>query len=153
MKITYTRDEVPQPLQVLRQSGYSHFIDPNTKKSSYILKPTAGFYPRFHLYLKQTETSVVFDLHLDQKKPSYGGSNMHGGEYDGPTVEKEMARIDRWVQATSGKKPSNTPNPSSSPRPVAQKTKREDTAEKSIQTSKSPPQPKQENTQFGGIFG
>ncbi len=40
---------------------------------------------------------MVFSLHLDQKKASYGTNHMHSGEYEGPTIEKEMLRIDRWV--------------------------------------------------------
>jgi hypothetical protein len=50
-------------------------------------------YPRFHVYLKQQGTSYVFSLHLDQKKPSYGGAHAHSGEYFGPVVETEADRI------------------------------------------------------------
>lgn len=50
-------------------------------------------YPRFHIYLKKTEKGFIFNLHLDQKKPSYQGSAAHSGEYEGDLVEKEAARI------------------------------------------------------------
>ena len=66
------------------------------------MRITGEYYPRFHLYIKETMTEVIFDLHLDQKKASYAGSNMHGGEYDGPAVEREMKRIKDWVAAETG---------------------------------------------------
>lgn len=50
-------------------------------------------YPRFHLYIKQKKDNIFFNLHLDQKKPSYNGSSAHSGEYEGELVEKEKERI------------------------------------------------------------
>jgi hypothetical protein len=50
-------------------------------------------YPRFHLYIKQEKDNIFFNLHLDQKKPSYGGSSAHSGEYEGKMVEQEKERI------------------------------------------------------------
>ena len=50
-------------------------------------------YPRFHLYLKINKDEVVFDLHLDQKRPTYKGSPAHAGEYEGKVVENEAERI------------------------------------------------------------
>jgi len=32
-------------------------------------------------------------LHLDQKRPSYKGTNAHGGEYDGEAIREEAERI------------------------------------------------------------
>ena len=52
-----------------------------------------GDYPRFHVYLKTNEKSISFNLHLDQKKPSYGNETAHSGEYDGDTVKDEAERI------------------------------------------------------------
>ena len=67
-------------------------------KLSYTRKLARDFYPRFHVYVKETDRVVTFDLHLDQKKASYAGSNMHGGEYEGPLVEQELARIKQEFQ-------------------------------------------------------
>lgn len=60
-------------------------------------------YPRFHLYIKEKSfvaaasqdklNTFVFNLHLDQKKPSYKGNSAHSGEYDGEVVEEEAERI------------------------------------------------------------
>lgn len=104
MKYTAPKTHVQNPLAILRKAGYSYFVDPVSKKESYILRVTADYYPRFHLYLKETVSEVTFDLHLDQKKASYDGSNMHGGEYDGPAVEREMKRIKDWIAAETGYK-------------------------------------------------
>ena len=101
MKRTYKASELPNPVEILRKAGYSYFRDPQSGEESFVLRLTSEFYPRFHLYLEDTVSDVTFSLHLDQKQPSYGDHNMHSGEYDGPTVEKEMQRIDGWVRAMS----------------------------------------------------
>ncbi|MFH1631440.1 MAG: hypothetical protein ABIA47_00230 [bacterium] len=105
MKLTYKTDEVPNALEVLRKAGYSPFNDPNTGEDSFILRLTSGFYPRFHLYLHDQGSAVVFNLHIDQKKPSYKGTSAHAGEYEGPTVEKEAARLAGWVKSVTGASP------------------------------------------------
>ncbi|MBT3230434.1 hypothetical protein HN358_01450 [Candidatus Uhrbacteria bacterium] len=97
MKASFQTLHVPNPLAVLRKAGYSPFVDPRTKNESFILRLTSGFYPRFHLYLKKSADKVTFDLHIDQKKPGYGGGHMHNAEYDSPVVEKELMRITGWV--------------------------------------------------------
>ena len=50
-------------------------------------------YPRFHIYLKEEAGSVIFNLHLDQKKPSYEGSTAHSGDYDSDLIKEEAERI------------------------------------------------------------
>ena len=60
-------------------------------------------YPRFHLYVMEKSfgaaasqdklNTFVFNLHLDQKKPSYEGQKGHSGDYDGDVVEGETERI------------------------------------------------------------
>ncbi|MFA5945535.1 MAG: hypothetical protein WC802_01320 [Patescibacteria group bacterium] len=99
MKKAYTNNLVPNPLTVLRKAGYSPFRDPQTGDESFIIRLTSEFYPRFHLYVEHSGSSVSFNLHLDQKKPSYGEGHAHGGEYEGSTIEREMGRIDGWVRA------------------------------------------------------
>jgi len=79
---------------LMRKCGYAEFRDPVTKKMSYVrLFQPRNYYPRFHVYLEDAQDGFVVDLHLDQKKPSYGGSSAHAGEYDGPVVEQELKRI------------------------------------------------------------
>ena len=57
-------------------------------------------YPRFHIYLKEDREKnlLFFNLHLDQKKPSYAGSHAHSGEYTGKVVEDETERIKKIIE-------------------------------------------------------
>lgn len=109
MQLKYPAHQIHNPLQILRKAGYKHFVDPVTKKESYVLQLTNGYYPRFHLYIMNEGDGVVFDLHLDQKKPSYAGTKAHGGEYDGTAVEKEISRIDGWASHIIGAPTQVTP--------------------------------------------
>lgn len=93
MKSHFAKPLPASPEQLLRAAGYSPHFDRKMGKLSYTRKLARDFYPRFHVYVMETDKVVTFDLHLDQKKASYAGSNMHGGEYDGPTVEREMSRM------------------------------------------------------------
>ncbi len=99
MKVVYDKSVMHSPLAVLRKAGYSAFTDPQSGEESFVLRLTGEFYPRFHLYVDQKNDEVTFSLHLDQKKPSYGVNHAHSGEYEGPTIEKEMRRIDGWVRS------------------------------------------------------
>lgn len=55
-------------------------------------------YPRFHIYAKEEGDKFIFNLHLDQKKPSYKGSTAHSGEYEGELVEEEAGRIKQAIE-------------------------------------------------------
>lgn len=74
-------------ITLLRKANYS------SVKNSFI-KPLgkAGF-PRFHAYITQEKDNLIFNLHLDQKKPVYKGTSAHSGEYNSPIVEQEAERI------------------------------------------------------------
>ncbi len=100
MQLRLPESAVTNPLAVMRKAGYSPFVDPVTRKESYVLRFSSAFYPRFHVYVKNDGQNVIFDIHLDQKQPSYGEGNMHGGEYDGPVIEREVKRIASWANAT-----------------------------------------------------
>jgi len=52
-------------------------------------------YPRFHVYVSKEKPGKLIEitLHLDEKKPSYEGFTAHSGQYDGPIIEEERARI------------------------------------------------------------
>ncbi len=77
---------------------------PETGREFSIVRQLTGTdYPRFHLYIKEiasatprndgTGKTLIFNLHLDQKKPSYEGARGHSGEYDGEIIESEAERI------------------------------------------------------------
>ena len=77
----------------MRQAGYSYLRDRNTGKDSFVRRAGSNFYPRFHVYINEGEEKVVFNLHLDQKKPSYQGAHAHNAEYEGEVVEAEAERL------------------------------------------------------------
>jgi hypothetical protein len=77
----------------IRRAGYAYFFDRRSGKESYSKRLGSGFYPKFHIYIKENGEKIIFDLHLDQKQASYKGSNMHSGEYEGEAVETEIRRL------------------------------------------------------------
>jgi hypothetical protein len=79
---------------LMRKIGY-RFQERNESKSELIfVRPLEGnSYPRFHLYLKSENGNLIFNLHLDQKRPTYKGAAAHAAEYEGEIVEKELERI------------------------------------------------------------
>jgi len=79
---------------LIRKAGY-RFQEKDEKNSEWIfVRPLyKNGYPRFHLYIKNTAKNLIFDLHLDQKKPIYSGVPAHSGEYEGEVVETEAERI------------------------------------------------------------
>jgi len=77
-----------------RKIGYQPIGKSNDEYS--IVRPLAGRdYPRFHIFVKKDEKNGIFNfnLHLDQKQPSYEGTPAHSGEYEGEAIEKEVLRI------------------------------------------------------------
>lgn len=134
-------------MQPLRKSGYQHFIDPRTKKESFILRTGPEFYPRFHLYLNYRGANIEFDLHLDQKKPQYKGAKAHNAEYDGPTVEKELMRIRGWIANEFQVLPLNSSNISNE-----SNNKNESLNKISEQNDKPVESNKKNDDLFGGIF-
>ncbi|RMD52336.1 hypothetical protein D6827_00200 [Candidatus Parcubacteria bacterium] len=98
MKLEIPKNNLINPMEIARKAGYSYFIDPVSGKESFVFRLTPDYYPRFHLYISTNEKNIIFDLHLDQKKPSYNNNNKHSGEYDGPIVEKELKRIAAWIR-------------------------------------------------------
>ena len=77
---------------LMRKVGY-HFQDKEEERRELaFVRPPHG-YPRFHLYLKTKGENLIFNLHLDQKKPIYKGAPAHAGEYDGDIIAKEAKRI------------------------------------------------------------
>lgn len=99
MDFILSKNSQHQPKMYLLRAGYHEFSDPNTGKISYIRRLSANFYPRFHIYIEEVKGGMIFHLHLDQKKPSYGGgTRAHGGEYEGVVVEREVARLKEFIE-------------------------------------------------------
>ena len=93
MQIVLPSNFKENPKVFLRHCGYHEFYDYKTGKASFVRRLGRHVYPHFHIYIEEEDDRLIFNLHLDQKKPSYAGSSAHSGEYDGELVEKEAERI------------------------------------------------------------
>ena len=94
---------LPGPLpdharNLMRRIGYGEYRS-REGEVSYMKRLRGDLYPRFHAYVEDKNHGLQINLHLDQKQPSYGGSHAHAGEYDGPTVEREMERIVNLIRS------------------------------------------------------
>lgn len=89
-------------MSIARAIGYRP-MGVSTDNEYNLVRPLAGRnYPRFHIYVrKDTEGIFHFNLHLDQKQPSYQGSSAHSGEYEGDLIEQEIERIRRILGEVS----------------------------------------------------
>ncbi len=82
-----------------REIGYIILEAKSPNEYNMVRKLTGDNYPRFHIYVKPfgraqgTANNYLFNLHLDQKQPSYAGTHAHAGEYEGPVVQDEADRI------------------------------------------------------------
>ena len=74
----------------------SYHIQNEDESGLTFVRPPKG-YPRFHLFLKVKNDAIIFNLHLDQKKPVYKGAPAHAGEYEGEVVKKETERIKQKI--------------------------------------------------------
>lgn len=93
---------------IMRTIGYRPAYFQNEGEVSIVRQLGRNDYPRFHLYIKRSFVKVseeqmqakdcIFSLHLDQKKPSYGGSHAHSGEYEGALVQEEAERINSLLK-------------------------------------------------------
>ncbi len=93
MKIYLEKSEMSENLySFMRKCGYAPFHE------SYVRKLANSGYPRFHIYIKEYENQYVLNLHIDQKRPSYGRETAHSGEYDGEIVEEEAGKIKRFLR-------------------------------------------------------
>jgi hypothetical protein len=97
MKVFISNPLPDRPETLIRRAGYAEHRDRHNPEMSYTHRLGSEFYPRFHVYIHHRNDGVVFNLHLDQKKSSYGTGAAHGGEYDGPTVEREGQRIQQFI--------------------------------------------------------
>lgn len=85
---------------VMRSAGY-HFDgrDEKTGELRFYRSLSAGLYPRFHIYATwdRAGKKAMLNLHLDQKAPVYEGATAHGGDYEGPVIEKEGERLKQFL--------------------------------------------------------
>lgn len=78
----------------MRNAGYNpDRFQTNADETSFHRLISGAAFPRFHAYCTIRNNELIINLHLDQKAPSYSGVKAHSGEYEGPTLETEMQRI------------------------------------------------------------
>jgi hypothetical protein len=83
---------------LMRRAGYGEHRG-HGAQMSYVKRIHATPYPRYHAYVEDRDGGMQLNLHLDQKEASHAGSRAHGGEYDGPLVEREAERIAGFVKS------------------------------------------------------
>ncbi|MCX7778766.1 MAG: hypothetical protein N2259_00775 [Patescibacteria group bacterium] len=99
MKILLQKENGLNLIKLIRRCGYREIKDKKTGQISFVHRVGLYSYPRFHLYLqKETPKEIIFNLHLDQKKPSYVGSPAHSAEYNTETVKREVKRIKEEIK-------------------------------------------------------
>jgi len=81
------------PAEILRRVGYV-FQRHSGDEMSFIRPLAQAGYPRFHIYAQVKNFDLIINIHLDQKKGTYGKNTRHHGEYknDG-ALKNEMERI------------------------------------------------------------
>mgnify|MGYP001605057255 CR=1 FL=1 len=84
-------------MTLARKLGYKVLGTTERGETNMARSITYGDYPRFHIYAKEEGDTIIINLHLDQKRPSYEGSSAHSGEYDGDLVEREAERIKKMA--------------------------------------------------------
>ncbi len=103
MQIRFKKEQIVDPEKSILRCGYAKIIDRRMNKISFAKRIHRDFYPRFHVYIKIEGDSVVFDLHLDQKRPIYEGVTAHSGEYEGGVVEREGERVRNLIESGNNK--------------------------------------------------
>ncbi len=80
-------------VSLMRRAGYA-FQREEGGEMSFVRALGQSGYPRFHCYTKVEKVSLFVNLHLDQKKHTYGEGTRHHGEYeDSPAVAEEAAHL------------------------------------------------------------
>lgn len=105
----------PAPLpdharNIMRRLGYG---EQRTRRGqiSYVKRTGPERFPRYHAYVEDIDGGMQVNLHVDQKEASYAGTSAHGGEYEGPLVEQEMARIAQFIGSLSQSSTPTTQTP------------------------------------------
>jgi len=84
-------------INLARKIGY-YFQEQKQDELSFVRPLERSGYPKFHLYIKSDQEDLIFNLHLDQKRPIYKGAPAHAGEYEGTIVENEAERIKQTLR-------------------------------------------------------
>lgn len=76
-----------------RRTGYV-FVRREDDEMNFVRTLTRSGYPRFHIFAHMEKDDLIINIHLDQKKETYGSGTRHHGEYkDSEVLEREVKRI------------------------------------------------------------
>ena len=96
MKLEIKKPKNENLQTIMRRLGYKP-IGHSDRGELNCVRPIAGDYPRFHAYIKEEGDQLIFNIHLDQKRPSYGNETAHSGDYDSEVVRDEVAFIQEQI--------------------------------------------------------
>lgn len=86
------------PANMLRRAGYV-FQRQENEEMSFVRPLAQAGYPRFHMYAQVKGFDLVINIHLDQKKETYGDNTRHHGEYENEgALKTEVERIKNILQ-------------------------------------------------------
>lgn len=86
------------PVSLLRRAGYA-FQRNEGSEMSFVRSLARAGYPRFHMYAQVNNSDLVINIHLDQKKKTYGNSTRHHGEYENDgALKTEVERLKNILQ-------------------------------------------------------
>ena len=97
MKIKIEKNKISDPEKFIRRAGYGRLAPRGGEVSYYQPLQSGMLYPRLHIYIEDLGDVWSFNLHLDQRQPSYKGVAAHSGEYEGEVVEKEVERLKKLL--------------------------------------------------------
>jgi len=83
---------------LMRRLGYGEHLG-HGGQVSFSRRLSGGDFPRLHAYVEDKNGGLQINLHLDQKPSNLGSGAMHGGEYEGPMITNEMARLTRTIRS------------------------------------------------------
>lgn len=98
MKIRFERKLKDNPMTLLRRCGYKPWRDPRSGKEAFIKRLSAAFYPRFHIFGIYEGDKLVFDLHLDSRRPMHRKGVRSFEDEESPVVRQEADRIREVIE-------------------------------------------------------
>lgn len=82
---------------MFRRIGYT-FQREEDGEMSFVRPLASAGYPRFHCYVKSQPEGFLCNIHLDQKRETYGRTTRHHGEYaDDGALAEEVKRIESLI--------------------------------------------------------
>lgn len=85
------------PASFFRRAGYV-FVRREDDEMSFVRAMARSGYPRFHIFAHMQKDDFIINIHLDQKKETYGSGTRHHGEYkDEGVLKEEVERIKKII--------------------------------------------------------